>query len=459
MSYRIGKPVLTLPLVTALLVISCKHKPPVTFVKDIAPLLYKNCSTCHRPGSAGPFPLLCYRDAAKRAKMLALVTFTHEMPPWPADTAYTRFAGEKVLTAGEVELIRQWAEAGAPLGDSAAQPPMPVFNYGSDLGKPDLVVRMPEAFQIKGDNSDHFMFMKIPFEIPRDTFVRAIEFVPGNRALVHHVNGHLIRYPFDKKKDVNDGEKIVDSQVFSVKELYDKLKIANDDGSYPLLKPSFVNYLPGVLPTMYPDGIGGFSLSRKNAIFLKDIHYGPSPVDTSDQSYFNIFYAKEAPKRPTLEMQLGTLGLSPVVPPLVIPPNEVKTFSTRIHAPMDMSILTINPHMHLLGKSFWAFAVTPAGDTIPLIRIKSWDFRWQYFYTYKKMVKIPKGSELVAIGVFDNTANNPRNPFNPPQTVQERNGSMRTTDEMFQFIITYLPYKEGDEKINLANSNGSANSH
>jgi hypothetical protein len=398
---------------------------------------------------------MSYMDVAKRSKMIASITASRQMPPWPADNNYTHFIDEKVLSDEEIKLLRQWAESGAPLGDTNNLPALPSYVYGSSFGKPDLVVRMPEVCKIPGDNTDHFMFMKIPFELPHDTFVRAIEFVPGNRTLVHHVNAHLIRYPFDKKKDINDGEKIVDAQAYPVKESYEKLKIANDDGTYPLLKPSFVNYLPGVLPTMYPEGIGGFTLSRKNAIFLKDIHYGPSPIDTSDQSYFNIYYAKRAPKRPTLEMQLGTLGISEIVPPLIIPPNQVKTFYTRTTVTADMSVLTINPHMHLLGQTFWAFAVTPKGDTIPLIRIKKWDFRWQYFYTFKKIVKVPKGSVITAIATYDNTVNNPKNPFNPPQTVQERNGSMRTTDEMFQFIITYLPYQAGDENVSLETLNGT----
>ncbi|MBI2269646.1 MAG: cytochrome c [Bacteroidetes bacterium] len=428
---------------------SCQQKDPVTFSEHIAPIIYKNCTTCHRPGSAGSFSLITYRDVAKRAKMIGKVTASGLMPPWPADNTYTHFIDEKVLTEGEISLIQQWAEAGAPLGDTTKLQKAPEYIEGSMLGKPDLVVKMPVIFNIKGDNKDNFMLMKIPFELPNDTFVRAIEFVPGNRKLVHHVNGHLLRYEYDKKKNINDGEKIVDTQTNSVKESYDKLRLANDDGTYPLLKQSFVNYLPGVMPVKYPDGIGGFVLNRKNAILLKDIHYGPSPIDTSDQSWFNIFFDKEAPKRPTLELQLGTLGVSEIIPPLVIPPNEIKTFYTRTVAPMDMSILTINPHMHLLGKTFWAYALTPQGDTIPLIRIKKWDFRWQYFYTFKKMVKIPRGSVITAVGVYDNTSNNPNNPFNPPQLVQERSGSMRTTDEMFQFIITYLPYRTGDENVNL----------
>jgi len=107
--------------------------------------------------------------------------------------------------------------------------------------------------------------------------------------------------------------------------------------------------------------------------------------------------------------------------------------------------------MHLLGKSFWAFAIKTDGDTIPLIKIPKWDFRWQYFYTFEKMLKIPAGSTIVVIGVYDNTKNNPLNPYSPPRVVGEKDGSMRTTDEMFQFIINYLPYQTGDENISLEN--------
>ena len=192
-----------------------------------------------------------------------------------------------------------------------------------------------------------------------------------------------------------------------------------------------------------------FSAAFKGAVFLKDIHYGPQPVDHYDNSYFNVFFSKTPPKRRALELQLGTLGNSRIEPPLVIPPDTIMTFSTHATIPIDISILTINPHMHLLGKSFLAYALTPEEDTIHLIRINKWYFRWQYFYTFKRMVKIPTGSVIYAFGTYDNTRNNPNNPFNPTRIVAERDGSMRTTDEMFQFIITYLPYKIGDENIPL----------
>jgi hypothetical protein len=159
------------------------------------------------------------------------------------------------------------------------------------------------------------------------------------------------------------------------------------------------------------------------------------------------------PERPTHEFILGTSGIAPVVPLLVIQPNTVATFKTKYTLPEDLSLLTINPHMHLLGKSFWAYAVKPDGDTVRLIRINDWDFHWQYFYNFQKMIHLPAGSTIYVEGTYDNTASNPNNPFDPPRVVQERNGSMRTTDEMFQLIVTYVPYKTGDENISLGMNN------
>ena len=138
---------------------------------------------------------------------------------------------------------------------------------------------------------------------------------------------------------------------------------------------------------------------------------------------------------------------------MVVPPDTVMTFVTKYRVPKDISVLTVNPHMHLLGDKILAYGVTRANDTIPIIRINRWDFRWQYFYTYKTMLRIPAGTSIVVEATFDNTTKNKNNPFNPPREVAERydraGAGMRTTDEMFQFIITYLDYQTGDEQISL----------
>jgi len=433
--------------------VSCNigsDEPEITFNRDIAPVIFKNCTPCHRKGEAGPFELLTYRDVRNKAKTILKVVQSGLMPPWPSDTSYQRFVGERYLSEHEKQMIYKWAELGFPEGNNSDLPDPPHFPSGSSLGDPDLVITLDNVVEIPGDNRDRFLVIKIPFELDRDTFLRMAEYVPGNRQLSHHVNGHIVQYNSHEKKDVFDGPRIIDREYAgTLDSCYRYLKLLNDDGSYPLLTPSVFNYLPGVIPQKYPESIGGYILRKKGAILLRDIHYGPTPVKQTDMPRVNLFFGSKPPARPFLETQLGTLGISEIIPPLLIPPDTVMKFVTKAKIHNDISLVTINPHMHLLGKSFLAYALTATGDTIPLIRINKWDFRWQYFYTYRKMLKIPAGSVIVAEGVFDNTSSNPNNPFFPPQEITGLKGSMKTTDEMFQLIMTFLPYEPGDENISL----------
>ncbi|MFM9052983.1 MAG: c-type cytochrome, partial [Bacteroidota bacterium] len=386
-----------------------------TFNEDIAPIIFKNCTPCHHPGAAGPFNLLTYEDVVTHAANVRVTIISKYMPPWPADPNYRHFAGEKVLSESAIRLICEWMDNGMPEGDDKKKPEAADFN-SSMIGKPDLTLRLSEMIRIPGDNKDRFLMMKVPIELEKDTFVRLIEIVPDNRKLVHHINGHLIRYEEKKKKDLGKGSPFVDTELHDKSEAYQLLRLPNDDGTYPVLTPSVTNYLTGVEPATYPEGIGGYRLSKKSVLLLDNIHYGPSPIDTTDRTTFNLFYQPVAPKRPTKEFILGTSGISPIVPPLVVQAGKKQSFRTQYVIPEDISLLTINPHMHLLGSSFKAYALAKAGDTIPLINIPRWDFRWQYFYTFEKIIHLPQGTTIVAEGIFDNTENNPLNPFNPPRT-------------------------------------------
>lgn len=393
-----------------------------------------------------------YEDIRKRTKMIKLVTGKRVMPPWPADPGYRHFLREKTLTDRQIERLAQWVDAGAPIGDTSHRIFPGYFPSSSNLGEPDLVLYFP-PFAIPGDGRDRFLLMKIPFRLAQDTFVRAIEFVPGERLVVHHMNANLISYREGDKTNVFGGMRIIptdlDAPAVDVQRKMDNL---NDDGSWPELTRMVCNYLPGVQHTAYPEGIGGFRMPKEGAFFINDMHYGPSSAPLTDESRFNIFFASAPPSRPSYEFMMGTFGESgtPIEPPLIVPPNAVMTFRTQFTLPQDISLLTINPHMHLLGKSFLAYAVTSAGDTLPLIRIPDWNFRWQYFYTFEKMLPLKAGTTIYVEGVMDNTPDNPDNPFDPPQTVREpAEGSMRTVDEMLQFIVTYVPYQPGDENISL----------
>ncbi len=445
-------------VVLSALLHSCKNKDSipetVTFTEHVAPILFGNCTICHRPGGNAHFSLVTYEDARKNAGASAFVTKERMMPPWPADPHYTSFIGQRVLSDREIKILEKWQAEGAPQGPAEKLPKLPAYPDGSDVRTPDMRIAV-SPYLLKANSSDQFLLVKVPFQLPQDTFASLIEFIPGRHNVVHHVNGDMISYDYDKKGDVNAGERALDMQNDTSKllEAYRRLGLPNDDGSYPVLQKSVVNYLPGAMGQNYSDGIGGYKLTRKGVFLLNDLHYGfTKSEDISDSSYINIFFSKTPPKRPVQEFQLGTLssfGNAPVLPDLIIQPNTVKQVYSKYTVPDDISILTVNPHMHLLGKSFKAYALKPNGDTIRLVSIPRWDFNWQYFYTFKTMVKIPKGSTIVAEGVYDNTKQNLNNPFSPPRLVRDNNGSMKATDEMFQFIVTYLPYQPGDEHVSL----------
>lgn len=426
----------------------------VTWSEHIAPIIFKTCTPCHRPGEAGSFSLLTYDDAVKNANKIKFTTQTKFMPPWPADPSYVHFAEERVLSDSSIALIKKWVDDKMPRGDVSKEPSLPIFFEGSFFGKPDLVVKPQQVVQLKGNGTDAFLMVKFPFELKKEEYVQYVEFVPNQRKLVHHVNGHLLSYDSQRTFNYWNGTGVLPDALNNFTDAYEKMGLTYTDNKKPELPPLLANvvyYLPGYTPPVYNEDLGGFKLPKNGLFFLKNIHYGPTGKDCLDSSYINVFFRKSPPKRPIYETQLGTFGISKIEPELIIEPNEVKTFHTQVTIHTDISILSVNPHMHLIGKTFVAYALPPQGDTIKLVRINKWDFRWQYYYTYKNPVKIPKGSVIHVYGTYDNTDKNPFNPFHPPQRIiqGEGNESMQTTEEMFQFIFTYMPYKNGDEKISL----------
>jgi len=422
-----------------------------TFANDIAPILQKNCLPCHREQGAAPFSLASYAAVKKRAKTIAKVTQKRIMPPWPADPSYSHFVGEKVLTDRDIAIIQKWVKQGAVEGDQKyVYRPNEIDR--SNIRKPDLVIPFDSVVMHEGD-LDRFFISLSNVSLPKKRFISALEFVPTEPGLVHHANGHLLLYKEGSKRMPLRPRRKMEARSEMNSDLGSLLEMQADDGSLPMRIHSAFNYLPGVQGIEYPNGIGAFEVTKDFAAVMNDVHYGPADKTVVDRSVLNVFFTDIAPSRILSELMLGTNGVSKIVPPLVVPANKVTKHTTRFTIPEDISVLTINPHLHMLGKSFLAFAVKPNGDTIPLIRILRWNFNWQYFYTYKTMLRIPAGSEIVAVAEFDNTSNNPWNPNRPPKQVSERwdsgGASMRASDEMFQFIITYTLYKKGDEFVSL----------
>lgn len=421
----------------------------VTFTEHVAPILYRNCISCHRPAGTAPFSLLTYPDVARRASFVQHVTERRIMPPWKANPHFRSFANEKRLTDAEIKTIQAWVQGGALQGPAKAMPALPPFVSQSELPEqPDLVLKMREPFRIKGNNKETYICYKIPYELPADTYARAIEFIPGNRKVVHHVSYQILGvaeevdlYNSPDYFVFQDTDFINDEHDYGYFNLYSKT-------GQPPVQTYHDGWLPGTSPHVYPEGIG-FKLPKKGVVLIRNLHYGPSPIDQEDQSSVHIYFSPKPAERTIMFTTFRPNGLD-FSKDNLLPADTVVKYHMNIKLDADVSLLNINPHMHLLGKYFKAVAVPPAGDTIPLIEINEWDFNWQEFYRFKKMLKIPRGSVIYAEAIFDNTAQNPNNPQIPPQPVYFERG-MDDKDEMMRLTFLFLPYRPGDENIDLEN--------
>ena len=415
----------------------------LTYTKDIEPIIQAKCASCHRPNDAAPFPLLTYEDVAKRTSFIKQVVESRYMPPWKADKHYVEYSNDRSLTQEEIEKITKWIDNKAPRGSgkSDREKTTGQLREGTAYSRhPDLTLKASASYKLPGDNYERFLVYKIPFELPDSANVEAVEFFCSNKKIIHHANYAVHEVPADIH--INSGP--------------DFINLSEDDRSkysaYVPFKKTITYYggwIPGSSYESYPKEFG-WVMPRRGVILLT-VHYAPSAKEEESISGVNLFFTKSAVKRKVKVISFGSggIGEKSIQPKFLIFPNAVQTFSLDVTNPgEDFSVMYVWPHMHLLGKSYKAYGITPAGDTIRLSSVPQWDFRWQEIYRFKKLVRIPKGTALHIEGTYDNTANNPFNPNNPPRPVFSR-GDMQSTDEMLTLLMVFLPYKEGDEAISL----------
>lgn len=410
----------------------------VTFSEDIAAIIYENCTGCHRPGEVGPVPFTNYDEVSVFAGMIQYVTGIQYMPPYPPDVNYASYVGERTLTNEEIQLISDWADNGFPQGDPELEPPLPDFPTGSQVGIPDVVLEMSESHMVEGDNQDDYRVFVLPTGFLEDKEIAAIEFRPGNNSVVHHA---LLAY------DITGQAAALDAATPEYG--YESFGDFGFDDVFDLTW----SYVPGTMPLVYPEGIG--EIIPAGADLLMQVHYAPLSTDEVDQSFVNIFYKEENDPivRPVQAAVVLPYNIPGGFEAFLIPPDEITTFygesiftETSISPGIDeeISLISIDPHAHFLGKSFEIYVVTPINDTINLIKIDDWDFNWQGNYTFDFMKTIPANSEWYTIATYDNTTENPDNPNSPPALVSWGEG---TTEEMLLVGFYYVPYQEGDEDI------------
>ncbi|MBK8555608.1 MAG: T9SS type A sorting domain-containing protein [Lewinellaceae bacterium] len=400
----------------------------INWATDIAPILYNHCVQCHRDGGIGGFSLVGYNNAYSNRYGILDATENKRMPPWKANPEYRHFRGENVLNPSQLSAIEQWVNANAPAGDLGQAPPDPVFTIGSEIGQPDEVLQTP--LYTMTSQYDEYRCFVIPSGLQADAFLRGLEVIPGNHEAVHHV---LVF------EDTTGQAKILDQQTPEPGYV--------SFGGINVQDARLVGaWVPGSRPELFPEFMG--VKLHKNSDLVLQVHFPAAAVGMSESSTVNLFFTpttqgvREVAISPVLNH--GPLSLEGF--PLNIPANAVKTYHAKYTVPANVSLISIAPHMHLIGTSMICYGVTLQGDTIPLIDIPEWDFHWQGAYTFQKVEKIPFGTKLHAYAVYDNTLNNPNNPNNPPQTVT---AGEATTDEMMLVYFTYMLYQAGDENIVL----------
>jgi hypothetical protein len=382
------------------LFLSAAEKP--TFTQTIAPILYEDCVTCHRPGEAAPFSLISYEDVKKRGALIATVTQSRYMPPWHAEHGFGEFAQERRLTNAQIAAIGDWVKQGMAEGDRSKMPRLPEFADGWHLGKPDLVVEMPVGYEIPASGPDVFRNFTIPLNLKEDKWVRAVEFRPSARKAAHHALFAYVRAGSTANRDGADG------------------------------KPGFGGMgTAGVTPGQSSGGLGGWAVGGtaeflpqglaaplpKGSDFLLQMHFHPTGKPELEKSMVGLYFADKAPERKMID--LGVPGLFGVGAGIDIPAGE-KDFVIHdsFTVPVDVTAYEAVAHAHYLARDMSATAVLPDGTTKPLIHIPDWDFNWQETYDYKKPFVLPKGTRIDVSIRYDNSTENPRNPSNPPKRTQ-----------------------------------------
>ena len=389
-----------------------------TWAEHVAPLLFDRCAACHRPGEAAPFSLLSYDDAVDHADQIVTVTESGYMPPWLPDPEHDWFRDARVLTVDQRLMLRRWVRQGAVAGDRTLAPPVPEFSDGWQLGVPDLILEMPEEYLLGAEGGDLYRNFAVPTSVRRTRFVRGLEFQPGNRRVVHHASIMIDRSRGSRRLQAESTEPGFPGIDIGSAE--------NPDGQ-------LLGWTPGQMPSFLPDGMAWRLEPRVDLIF--QMHFFPSGKEEAVRARVGLFFTEERPNKTPVLLRLGSRTLD------IAAGDAAYHMTDAMQLPVDTQLLRVYPHAHYLCKQMRVHLVRPDGSRRPLISISDWDFNWQDDYEFLEPVELGRGSTLHMEYVYDNSAANVRNPFDPPQRV--RYGG-KTLDEMGDLWLQLLPKNPGD---------------
>jgi hypothetical protein len=390
-----------------------------TYTKDVAPILQKNCQSCHRPGEAAPFSMLTYEETRPWAGAMKVAVRLKTMPPWYADPQIGHFSNDRSLSQKEIDTIVAWVTAGAPKGDPKEMPSPVNFLEGWDIPKPDVTFQLPKEFAVPESGMVEYQYAIVPTGFTEDKWVQAVEVRPTERSVVHHIIAYLREPGSNYFKDQRPG-------VF-----FEAPPAKTDENVDTSALPSdfLVGYAPGQPAEILPAGEAKLIKAGSDIVF--EVHYTPNGKAMRDRTKLGLVFAKEPPKKrvQTLSASNGTFK---------IPPGDSNyrvDASFEIRKPLTLA--SIHPHMHARGKDFEYRVVFPNGETRTILRVPQYNWHWQLWYNLAEPIDLPPGARIDCTAHFDNSANNPENP-DPTRTVT---WGQQSWDEMMVgfFNLVYDP--------------------
>lgn len=397
-----------------------------TWSDDVAGIFYDKCAKCHHATGVAPFELMTYNQANSMGTAIYDAVAQDKMPPWPPNNGYQQYVHDRSLTPVQKTTVLSWLSNGMPEGNAANTPPPPVFNAGSILGSGDLEVQIPNYVSKATAQSDDYVCFVIPNGLAQGRTIKSIEIVPGNRAIVHH----CLIYVDGTNTTVTD-------------------TIGGDCGSPSSSSATLLmGYTPGsspmTLPSSGPLKLGMNMPANGSIVFAMHYPAGSFGQMDSTKAIFHFY--------PPGETGIREILAAPVLMnwSFTLPPNQFTNVSAIYPSsggiPVDISVLSVFPHMHLLGESMKVYGLKPNQDSIPLIDIPHWDFHWQDFYFFRNIQRIPAGSKFKVDARYDNTATNVHNPNSPPVTIFP---GLNTSDEMCLVYAHFMGYVAGDENYDI----------
>jgi hypothetical protein len=367
--------------------------PAVTFHKDVEPILERSCQECHRPGEIAPMALLTYQQTRPYAKAIKEEVLQQKMPPWPADPHFSKFANDRSLTPAEIEILSRWADTGAEEGDKSDAPAPRTWVEGWNIGKPDVVIKMPNAFDVPAKGEIEYQYIVIPSGFTEDKWVQAIEVRPSDRAVVHHAMVYLREPGVKWMADAKPGVPYVPSNLTPSGRFANLLGASND---------VLTVYTPGMIPVIYKPGQA--KQIKAGTDFVIVMHYTTNGKPAKDQTSIGLVFANGEPK----ERIVTTAAVNNR---FTIPAGD-GNFKAEATVPVvnPMTMISLFPHMHLRGKAFQYDLIYPTGETKTILRVDHWSLAWQLSYKLAEPIELTPGMKVRATAWWDNSANNPSNP-------------------------------------------------